>query len=51
MNKEFFFYLDAWQYCSQNNIALSSISRKDWKTWEIKTPSRKKYPSILEVTG
>lgn len=42
MNKEFFFYLDAWHYCSQLGIPLNSINRKNWKIWEIKTPSKKK---------
>jgi len=32
---EFYFYLDAWNYCQKNNISLNFISRRDWKTWQI----------------
>lgn len=36
---EFFFYLDAWLYCSQHAISLAHIKRKDWKTWHLVDPS------------
>jgi hypothetical protein len=34
--KEFFFLLDAWQYCRQHNLPLERIKRQDWKTWVVK---------------
>ena len=35
MSREFFFYLDAWKFCTQNNLPIANIFRKDWKTWVI----------------
>jgi hypothetical protein len=35
---EFFFFLDAWQYCYQHNIPQNCIHRKDWKTWTVQIP-------------
>lgn len=32
---EFFFYLDAWNYCRQENVSLEKIKRKNWTTWTI----------------
>ena len=32
---EFFFFLDAWQYCYKHNAPPTSIKRKDWKTWTV----------------
>jgi hypothetical protein len=31
--REFFFYLDAWKFCLDNDLSLNFIQRKDWKTW------------------
>lgn len=31
--REFFFYLDAWKFCLDNDLPLNAIQRKDWKTW------------------
>jgi hypothetical protein len=36
---EFFFYLDAWVYCSLHKIPSTQIKRKDWKTWHLVDPS------------
>lgn len=33
--KEFFFLLDAWQYCKQQGLPLSRIVRQNWKTWVV----------------
>jgi hypothetical protein len=33
--KEFFYYLDAWSYCFQNDININHIKRLDWKTWGV----------------
>lgn len=33
--KEFFFLLDAWQYCRQFGLPLERIVRQDWKTWVV----------------
>lgn len=33
--REFFFYLDAWKFCFDNDLPLNLIQRKDWKTWSV----------------
>lgn len=33
--REFFFYLDAWKFCFDNDLSMDSIQRKDWKTWTV----------------
>jgi hypothetical protein len=38
---EFFFYLDAWSYCTHHAISLAQIKRKDWKTWHLVDPQQK----------
>ena len=31
--KEFFFLLDAWQYCRMHGLRFEDVKRRDWKTW------------------
>lgn len=38
--KEFFFYLDAWQYCRQHELPQERIVRLDWKTWGVRAKAR-----------
>jgi hypothetical protein len=33
--KEFFFYLDAWKYCTDHGLPMTNIVRKDWKVWQV----------------
>lgn len=35
-NQEFFFFLDAWQYCQLHNLPKERITRRDWKTWVVR---------------
>lgn len=35
-NQEFFFFLDAWHYCTEHNLTIDRITRRDWKTWVVK---------------
>jgi hypothetical protein len=35
MIREFFFYLDAWKFCRDNDLPVSQIIRKNWKVWEV----------------
>jgi len=35
-NKEFFFLLDAWNYCKLHDLPLARIVRRDWKTWVVR---------------
>lgn len=37
---DFFFFLDAWQYCHQHKLPLDLIYRKDWKTWSVRTSTQ-----------
>jgi hypothetical protein len=32
---DFFFFLDAWNYCRLEKIAMDKIKRKNWTTWTI----------------
>jgi len=32
---DFFFFLDAWQYCHKHSIPTSKIQRKSWKIWHL----------------
>lgn len=32
---EFFFFLDAWNYCRIEKIPMEKIKRKNWKTWTV----------------
>ena len=32
---DFFFFLDAWQYCNKHGIPTSKIQRKSWKIWHL----------------
>ena len=38
---EFNHYLSAWLYCHKHGIPLTTIVRKDWKTWERIVPGEK----------
>lgn len=35
--REFPFYLEAWKFCIDNKIALTKISKKDFRTWVVQT--------------
>ncbi len=37
---EFPFYLEAWRYCYQHNLPVTSIYRKDWKVWMVQLPEK-----------
>lgn len=43
---DFFFYLDAWQYCHQHKIPLTRIVRKNWKTWTVALATEGKYGAV-----
>ena len=32
---EFFFYLDAWNYCWRERLCYDCIKRKNWKVWSV----------------
>jgi hypothetical protein len=32
---EFFFFLDAWNYCRQEKVSPKKIKRKNWTTWVV----------------
>jgi len=36
MIKEFPFYLEAWNWCRQNSVDITKITRYNWKTWTVK---------------
>lgn len=31
--REFSFFLDAWQYCRENDIDMKHIHKKDFRNW------------------
>lgn len=31
----FSFYLDAWAFCSRNELPITRIYRRDWRTWAV----------------
>lgn len=35
--REFSFYLEAWKFCVDNNIALTKIIKKNFRTWVVHT--------------
>ena len=47
--KEFAFYLDAWLYCTEFNIPMEYVSRRDWKTWVLKVPTTPKVKAKASV--
>lgn len=34
-SKDFFFLLDVWAFCRQNNVPFENVKRKDFKTWTL----------------
>jgi hypothetical protein len=38
--KEFSFFLEAYRFCMTAGISSESISRRDWKTWTVKVPTK-----------
>lgn len=33
--EHFHFYLDAWIFCNHNDLQLTRIYRRDWRTWAV----------------
>ena len=41
MLKEFAFYLDAWNWCRQNSVDISKITRYNMNCWTVKVDKAK----------